>query len=94
MDVNWPFLVAGLIALALFFYLTRPRKIPIDPRTGRPNGDHGTALEAIEFAIALADEGGPGDCEDFLRRWREGDLGEYPEFYEVLAANERRNYAE
>ena len=53
----------------------------IDERTGRPIGDHGTALQAIEYALNEI-----GDCEgvDFLRAWREGDLGEWPEFYDWL----------
>lgn len=55
--------------------------LPTDPRTGRPVGDHGTAVQAIEYALEQV-----GDCEavDFLRAWREGDLDEWPEFYPWL----------
>lgn len=54
----------------------------IDPRTGRPVGDHGTAAQAIEWALDQNDDYAGVDC--FLRAWREGDLGEWPEFYEWL----------
>lgn len=60
----------------------------IDPRTGRPLGDHGTAVDAINFAV---DEVPFGECPEpdtFLRAWREGDLEEWPEFYEWLAKEE------
>lgn len=60
---------------------------PVDPRTGRPCGDHGTAMDAINFAL---DTSQGLECEDFLRAWREGDLAEWPDFYEWLAAQERR----
>lgn len=56
-----------------------------DPRTGRPMGDHGTALDAINFAL---DTSQGLECEDFLRAWREGDLEEWPDFYEWFAARE------
>lgn len=96
MAIDW--YIVGPIAAFLVLYLwwQRPRLIPIDPRTKRPYGDHGTALDAIEFALELVSQGGgPGDGEDFLRAWRDGSAPEeYPEFYEALGANERRNYAE
>lgn len=61
--------------------------LPIDPETNRPIGDHGTAADAIDFA--LDHEG--GDCDTFLRRWREGDAAsEWPDFYEWLAKRERQ----
>jgi len=59
----------------------------IDPHTGRPLGDHGTAGQAIEFALDKTDY--YHEMDDFLRAWREGDLGEWPEFYEWLAEQER-----
>lgn len=59
--------------------------IPIDASTGRPNGDHGTAMDAINFAL---DTSNGLEADDFLRAWREGDLAEYPDFYEWLAAQE------
>lgn len=61
------------------------RTVPIDPRTGRPLGDHGTALQAISFAL---DTSQGLECEDFLRAWREGDLDEWPDFYEYLRNDE------
>lgn len=53
----------------------------LDPRTGRPFGDHGTAEQAIDFAISVADT----EAEAFLRSWQQGDLDEWPEFYVWLA---------
>lgn len=58
----------------------------IDKRTGRPYGDHGTALQAIEFAIYSP------DCRfeeaAFLKNWMEGNLDDFPEFYEWLEKKE------
>lgn len=58
----------------------------IDPRTGRPWGDHGTASQALEWAL----DGGDSDLGnqiEFLRAWREGDaFDEWPEFYGWLAS--------
>lgn len=59
----------------------------IDTRTGRPVGDHGTALQAVNFALDHEDS---GDTNTFLRCWREGDLAEWPEFYEWLAEDDKR----
>lgn len=53
---------------------------PIDPRTGRPAGDHGTALQAIQYAV----EWERLEADTFLKCWLEGDLDEWPEFYEWL----------
>lgn len=53
----------------------------IDRRTGRPLGDHGTCLQAINYAL---DVEGSGEAVEFLRAWREGDLEEWPEFYAWL----------
>lgn len=53
----------------------------IDPRTGRPFGDHGTGEQAIEFALTL----GPMEVRSFLEGWQMGDLDEWPEFYRFLA---------
>lgn len=54
---------------------------PLDPRTGRAIGDHGTALQAIDFATEyyLCPE-----PDAFLKSWKEGSLDEWPEFYEWL----------
>lgn len=57
----------------------------IDTRTGRPWGDHGTANDAVEYALDEVDIVEEGD---FLRAWREGDLEEWPEFYTWLAKRE------
>lgn len=53
----------------------------IDRRTGRPFGDHGTALRALQFAFDKLHD----DVErmDFLREWWHGGP-EYPEFYAWL----------
>jgi hypothetical protein len=56
--------------------------VAIDPRTNRPLGDHGTAVQALEYALHKL---GPYDeIDTFLRCWREGDLDEWPEFYAWL----------
>jgi hypothetical protein len=56
----------------------------IDPNTGRPYGDHGTANDAIEYALDVLDFiDGP---MEFLNDWREGAaFEEWPEFYRWLA---------
>lgn len=56
------------------------RPVPIDKRTGRPFGDHGSGTDALNYALDVVMEE-DGDCSDFLRAWREGDLSEWPEFY-------------
>jgi hypothetical protein len=64
----------------------------IDRRTMRPVGDHGTANDALEWALDVYrnDPSGDGDIEPFLRAWREGDaMGEWPEFYEWLKVEGR-----
>lgn len=53
----------------------------IDPRTGRTYGDHGTAMQAINFALDHLSI----ERDTFLKCWREGDLDEWPEFYVWLA---------
>ncbi|MEQ1950962.1 hypothetical protein ABMA59_06045 [Mesorhizobium sp. CN2-181] len=58
----------------------------IDPRTGRPIGDHGTAIQAINYALDVERD----DREAFLRCWREGDLEEWPEFYAWLAKQDAK----
>ena len=57
---------------------------PLDPKTGRPLGDHGTALQAINYGLGRI--GDPYELDTFLRHWREGDLSEWPEFYTWLKA--------
>jgi len=54
---------------------------PIDERTGRAPGDHGTAMRAIEYALDVVE---PDGTASFLEHWREGDLDEWPEFYAWL----------
>ena len=63
------------------------RRAKLDPRTGRPLGDHGTAVQAINFALDWQ------FCQQpdvFLRGWREGSLDEWPEFYDWLRAQEAK----
>lgn len=57
-----------------------------DPRTGRPYGDHGTAIEAIQFAA----ESGKVPMEEaaFLKNWMEGNLDQFPEYYSWLKDRE------
>lgn len=52
-----------------------------DPRTGRPVGDHGTANDAIDFALEHAGM----EEREFLDAWRDGSaFDEWPEFYAWL----------
>ena len=52
--------------------------LPNDPSTGLPWGDHGTANEAIDWAVDyLVGVKGP-----FLRAWRIGDAArDWPGYY-------------
>jgi hypothetical protein len=60
----------------------------IDERTGRQAGNHGTANQALEYALDVH-EADPGNQLEFLRAWREGDLAdEWPDFYTWLNALE------
>lgn len=43
---------------------------------------HGTHAQAMEFALNVHDD--TLQTYEFLKAWREGDLGEWPEFYEWL----------
>lgn len=62
---------------------------PRDSRTGRSIGDHGSAHDAITFAIDIH-EPDPGNQVEFLRAWQQGSaFEEWPEFYEWLADRER-----
>lgn len=58
--------------------------MPIDPRTGREIGDHGTALQAINYVLGTPDLTF-GQEVPFLVAWREGNLDEWPEYYTWLA---------
>jgi hypothetical protein len=61
----------------------------IDPLTGRAFGDHGTANDALEWAL---DHGPDVDFEaiGFLIDWRDGSAFEkYPEFYIWLKEQNR-----
>lgn len=65
-----------------------PDGTPLDPRTGRPFGDHGTAQAAIDYVLSN-DIGIFGlEAEAFLRSWNEGNLTEWPDYYEWLAKRE------
>jgi hypothetical protein len=56
-----------------------------DPRTGRPLGDHGTALQAIDWILNHCNSSDRFEIQPFLKSWMEGDLDEWPEFYEWLS---------
>jgi hypothetical protein len=49
--------------------------------------DHGTADQAIEFALMHKSAAWTLERE-FLAAWREGDLDEWPEYYDWLDAKE------
>lgn len=55
----------------------------IDERTGRPIGDHGTHIQALEYMLERM-EADPANQVEFIRAWREGDLEEWPDFYAWL----------
>jgi hypothetical protein len=54
----------------------------IDTDTNRPVGDHGTASNAIEFALHHHDD--TLQTYEFLAAWQRGDLSEWPEYHEWL----------
>lgn len=64
------------------------REPRLDPRTGRPLGDHGTAVQAVAYALDV--EQNTGDAVVFLEHWREGNLDEWPEFYDWLKREEQQ----
>lgn len=53
-----------------------------------PRINHGTAQDAIDYALDVISWGSESGQEVFLRAWRDGDLAEWPDFYEWL--DERR----
>lgn len=58
----------------------------IDPRTGRPLGDNGTAQQAIDFTLSYEHPDMLGQEREFLLAWRDGTaVEEWPEFYKWLA---------
>lgn len=61
----------------------------VDNRTGRPIGDHGTALDAINWLLDVADP--YDDNSEFLHCWREGDLGDWPDYYKWLNSKENKS---
>jgi hypothetical protein len=57
----------------------------IDPKTGRPFGDHGTANQALKFALEVLKT----RKLFFLEEWYEGAAAdEFPEFYLWLEGRE------
>jgi hypothetical protein len=65
---------------------------PIDPRTNRPVGDHGSATDAIAYTLDGAHHDfDQGNALAFLEAWNEGGaFEEWPEFYQWLAKRETR----
>lgn len=58
----------------------------IDARTGRPFGDHGQAIDAMNYALDVIEDW--AEMVDFLYAWREGAAFEdWPEFYDWLKEN-------
>ncbi|WP_404480018.1 hypothetical protein [Novosphingobium sp. BL-52-GroH] len=54
-----------------------------DPATGRPFGDHGTAAQALHWALNVYED--PSGGLDFLQEWQQGGAWEeWFEFYEWL----------
>jgi hypothetical protein len=61
----------------------------IDTNTGRPFGDHGTANDALDYALDVIEDW--AEMVDFLFAWREGAAYEdWPEFYHWLDGRENK----
>jgi hypothetical protein len=59
----------------------------IDPNTGRPCGDHGTAQNALDYALDVIEDW--AEMVDFLTAWRDGAAFEdWPEYYDWLLIGE------
>ena len=59
----------------------------IDPNTGRPFGNHGTADDALEYAFNVIEDW--GKIPDFLACWMDGEAHDlWGEFYDWLAEKE------
>jgi len=67
----------------------RPCNCAIDPLTGRPYGDHGTAVQAIAYVLDTTQSAWTQETT-FLKCWTEGELKDWPEFYVWLAQQEKR----
>lgn len=60
----------------------------IDANTNRPVGDHGTANDALDYALDVIEDW--AEMVDFLFAWREGAAYEdWPEFYDWLSDREK-----
>lgn len=60
----------------------------IDANTNRPVGDHGTANDALDYALDIIEDW--AEMVDFLFAWREGAAYEdWPEFYDWLNDREK-----
>jgi hypothetical protein len=55
----------------------------LDENTGFPVGFHGGHSHAVDYMLDRM-EADPGNQVEFLRAWREGNLEEWPEYYEHL----------
>lgn len=85
-DWLWWWLLASVIAGLAWALYRRANRLPINPVTGRPLGDHGYAMDALNFVLDVH-EPDPGNQIEFLKAWRLGDVAdEWPEFYEWLKA--------
>lgn len=65
-----------------------PGVTPIDPRTGRPIGDHGTYLQAMQFATESYSA--MGQEREFIKGWMEGSLDDWPDYYAWLRKDESK----
>lgn len=64
--------------------------LKVDPRTGRPFGDHGTSQDAIDFSLCSFDPDMMGQEREFLEAWRDGAaFEEWPLYYDWLMENDR-----
>ncbi len=78
----WWTLGAGLFRLRDMWRERQLARLPIDPRTGRPVGDHGTYEDAVTWFL---DQGSDIEDVEFLKWWRMGAAHEeWPEFYAWL----------
>lgn len=56
----------------------------IDPKTGREWDDYGELDEAVKWILHVSSDTDPANLHEFLLGWEEGDLDEWPEYYQWL----------
>lgn len=57
-----------------------PAEQAMDARRRERPGDHGEAMDAIDWTLDHCPDGGV-EAYTFLKCWREGNLDEWPDYY-------------